>query len=80
MIVVKVELWPHGHADQRRELGQGIIFNDLSGSWEQGNYRFSFSSPEDDSYVRAGNLQDFPRTRRNAWELLRRCLNEVEKL
>lgn len=37
MLVVKVELWPHGDRTRKRELGQMTVSN-IGGDVERGNY------------------------------------------
>lgn len=41
MLVIKIELWPHGREDFKRDLGVAYISNDLTGDPETGNYVFS---------------------------------------
>ncbi len=38
MVVVKIELWPHGDASQAQPLGEIYISNDGTGSALRGNY------------------------------------------
>jgi hypothetical protein len=38
MLVVKLELWPHGHEDSRQPLGEIRIINDDTGTAQVGNY------------------------------------------
>jgi hypothetical protein len=38
VIVVKVELWPHGDESKARPIGQIAIANDGTGTAESGNY------------------------------------------
>jgi hypothetical protein len=40
MIVVKVELWPHGLEDEKAEIGEILIKNNLSGTPMRGNYDY----------------------------------------
>ncbi len=39
MIVVKIELWPHGLECHKKELGTMHIINDGTGDLKTGNYR-----------------------------------------
>jgi len=39
MIVVKIELWPHGNESKAREIGRCNIWNDGTGTKERGNYK-----------------------------------------
>ena len=43
MIVVKIELWPHGRVSKKTELGRIVIANNLSGDHEHGNYDCALS-------------------------------------
>lgn len=43
MIVVKIELWPHGLRAKAREIGRVVIANDGSGTAESGNYQVALS-------------------------------------
>ncbi len=43
MVVVKIELWPHGDQTKSRTLGVMSIANDGTGSVEQGNYKAELS-------------------------------------
>lgn len=38
MVVVTVEVWPHGHEGQKRTIGRLYITNDGTGSVAAGNY------------------------------------------
>lgn len=40
MIVVTLELWPHGDKDQARHLGTATIANVIGGTAKEGNYEF----------------------------------------
>jgi hypothetical protein len=44
MIVVKIELWPHGIRDKAREIGRIVIANDGSGTKEEGNYEVALAN------------------------------------
>ena len=43
MIVVTIEMWPHGQQESSKILGVCTISNDLSGTKELGNYKVSLS-------------------------------------
>ena len=71
MLVVKIELWPFGQEKFKKELGRLEICNDGEGTMTRGNY-----------YTRSETLEtikveDWPRTERNAWELLKEVLNKA---
>jgi hypothetical protein len=38
MIVVKIELWPFGNEEHKKEIGKIHITNDLTGTTKRGNY------------------------------------------
>ena len=43
MIVIKIELWPHGIRKKSREIGRIVIANDGTGTPTKGNYKVSLS-------------------------------------
>lgn len=43
MIVVKIELWPHGNPETVREIGRIVIANDGTGTRELGNYNVALA-------------------------------------
>lgn len=43
MVVVKIELWPHGDESQMRPLGRIDIANDGTGTVALGNYDATFA-------------------------------------
>jgi hypothetical protein len=43
MIVVKIEVWPHGDRQQARLIGSCVIVNNETGSAEKGNYEVGLS-------------------------------------
>jgi len=43
MIVVKIEIWPHGDQQQARLIGSAVIVNDGTGTPEKGNYEIGLS-------------------------------------
>lgn len=38
MVVVKIEVWPHGREEDRYTIGEARIINDCTGTTELGNY------------------------------------------
>ena len=38
MVVVKIELWPHGNEEKAREIGRAEIWNDGTGNEKHSNY------------------------------------------
>ena len=75
MIVVTIELWPYGFSTNKKILGRGIIFNDGTGDQKVGNYGFKLWGKRN-AVWKEGAVTKFPRLRRNAWDLLYRCLRE----
>jgi len=43
MVVVKIELWPHGDQEKARDLGSLIICNDMTGTKDYGSYNVAVS-------------------------------------
>ena len=90
MIVIKVEMWPHGDASKAYPLGSAFIanegrtpaeeflhaFGEALGTSTRGNYKCRFMD-------RAGRLwkacrvTNFPRKKLLAWDLLYRALREA---
>jgi hypothetical protein len=76
LIVVKVELWPHGHEERKELLGVARIWNDATGDQGTGNYGFEINSAGDRRTIRKGEIKGFPRLRLLAWDLLHRVLEQ----
>jgi hypothetical protein len=82
MIVVKIELWPHGSEERAKEIGRTYITNDGTGTLKRGNYdawvcrKDNFLRPTDEnaSAVREARVEDYPRQSHNVWRLVRRAL------
>lgn len=79
MLVIKIELWPHGQEDQAQTLGLARIFNDGTGTRTIGNYVFEMfrrnaKFPTGDSrpqtVLKRGVVRGFPRLRESCWKLL----------
>lgn len=79
MLVIKIELWPHGIEANKQTIGLARIFNDGTGTRSVGNYVFEMfrrnakvptgeSRPQ--SVLRRGTLKGFPRLRESCWKLL----------
>lgn len=92
MLVVKIELWPHGHESLAEEIARGYIANDGTGTPTKGNYQFLFTANErsgegdsppfypDEKKVRKAmraTIEGFPRQRQGAWDLLREGLSQL---
>lgn len=84
MVVVKIELWPFGSEDRKRELGRAFIWNTGKGSSTRGEYKFQLLK-KGKEYVmnknvwKEGEIKDFPRKRLLGYDLLYRALDSVLK-
>jgi hypothetical protein len=47
MIKIIIELHPHGNAEKKVRLAEGIIANDLTGNPQYGNYYYEWSDKGD---------------------------------
>lgn len=68
MVVVKIELWPHGDHSRSSILGVVIITNDGTGSVDFGNYDVTLShtagvseQAKNKPYYKKGNVTGFLR-------------------
>jgi hypothetical protein len=79
MIVVKIELWPHGDELRRQQLGTAHIINNGEGTRTVGHYTVKlFKSGRSCPGVwKAGSVRDFPRQALGPWDLLYRALDEI---
>lgn len=76
MIVLKIELWPHGDSSKARSLGLGIIVNEGTGDPTHGNYFVSLRSAGKQARKwKEGKVAMFPRKRLLAWDLIYRALH-----
>ena len=88
MIVVRIELWPAGDRERRRDLAVVVIGSDLTGTDQQGNYRVVASHQAGTRYAKTleprdllagvgvwkrGRVEAFPR-RLGAVQLVRRAM------
>lgn len=85
MLVVRVEIWPFGNADARREIGRTYIWNDGTGDIERGNYNVAVLGEDGADVIVArepilahaiakGTVAAYPRGPRNLWPLVRDAL------
>ena len=78
MIVVKVELWPGGHEDRKRELGRMHLTNQGTGTRERGNYAVKLMRRGTvDVVQRTTDIENYPRQSYPVWELVRRALQKL---
>lgn len=75
MLIITVELVPHGNLSKKRLLARALIANDGTGDEQTGNYTFNLSKRGKPYDVwRAGRIEGFPRKRLGPWDLLYRVL------
>lgn len=89
VIVVKVELWPHGDSTRASTLGIATITNDgtapdtMTGNYDVRLGKFGMTVNEIFKLKRncwkSGRVTDFPRQRLGPWDLLFRALEPLVK-
>jgi len=84
MLVIKVELWPHGRGgDHVRQLGQLVIAN-VGGTHELGTYQVCIGYPHEDPHftlrqpTREGEVRGHKRLTASVWTLVAKALGAVE--
>ena len=77
MILVTVELIPHGDESKAQVLHVGVIANSGTGTATRGNYRYALSQRGSKRAWRRGVVRDFPREAHGAWHLLGRALEDA---
>ena len=75
MLKITVELWPYGREYGKKELGSGHIIN-IGGSNTKGNYKIELKD-KGGRFYKKGEIKDFPRKRKTAWELLYLGLKDI---
>ncbi len=76
MLRVTIELLPGGHEHRKRTLATGTITNLGTGSPTQGNYFVELRDKAGRMW-RYGTVNNFPRKRLLAWDLLFRALSSL---
>jgi len=78
MLVIKIEIWPHGDMTKARLLGVGTIANTGEGTPELGRYRAFFNStgPSGPKH-REARIGRFKRQEKDSWELLYLALKKI---
>ena len=87
MIVVKVEMWPKGDEDKKREIGRTYLYN-AGGSLTRGDYEVRvcrkkrFETTLDDlqtgnGFTRTARVEGYPRLAYNIWRLVLRSLRSA---
>lgn len=75
MIVCTIELWPLGDELQKESLGKVIIVNNGEGTLTHGDYNVIMLTRHNPPRVwRRGKIENFPRQRLGAYDLLLRAL------
>ena len=88
MIVVKIELWPLGSENNKREIGRTYIANTGDGTLERGNYQVAVCrrgsdkcpkpiNPNGPAPTRVGAVSDYPRQAYSAWRLIARAIRSA---
>jgi hypothetical protein len=83
MIVIKIEMWPHGDREQAYPLGGLIITNDGTGDQTTGNYRVeathsgAYFGKRPEPY-KTGHVKGFRRSL-SVYRLVCRCLQAIRE-
>ena len=80
MLVISVELWPHGNRGQAEQLGSATIANTGTGTLELGDYEGQFFLKRGQKLPLryTSSLRGFARQKGNVWELLGLMLQNRE--
>lgn len=78
MIRITVELFPWGSEKYKTKIGQIDIINDGSGTKNTGNYNIKlYRKGSNSTITKTGKIYNFPRLRKNIYELLYLGLKEI---
>ena len=78
MLVVKIELWPGGWEDRKKEIGRLVIVNDGSGTKNRGNYRtLLMRRGTKNTVLREGRVGNHSRLSKSVWNLVHKALESV---
>lgn len=81
MIVVKVELWPGGREERKREIGRMTLANDCRTTItdpNRGSYNVKLMRRgTTDKVQKTTRVEDYPRKSYPVWELVRRALDRL---
>lgn len=75
MVVIKVEMWPHGDESRKYSLASATIAN-IGGDVTTGDYEYKLFNKAG-GFWKAGFIKGFPRKRLMAFDLLYRALKEA---
>ena len=74
MLIVRVELWPHGDELRKEEIGKLVIANDGTGTAVFGNYDIELSEKERET--EKGRVETYFR-KHSVWVLVKRALDQL---
>lgn len=80
MIVIRVEMWPHGNQERKYHLGSAIITNTGAlGNGPRGNYEVQLSGKKGAKIEggKIGKVENWARRQRNIWELIAVAIRSV---
>ena len=78
MLRVTIELVPHGDESRAKRIGEMIIANDSTGSYERGNYKAVIDADQwTGDGIKHANLQNWDR-RNNVWGLIETLLSVAQ--
>ena len=78
MLRITVDLFPHGDKNKKQTLGILEIWNDGTGTEENGNYKFWISKANTTTIVKwRGAVQNFKRLEESVWRLLYLSLKQI---
>ena len=75
MIVVKLEIWPYGDESDTSSLGTIEIYNDATGSFTRGNYKYKLKGKKD-RVMSEGTVKNYARNAQHPWNLIRQVLDD----
>jgi hypothetical protein len=77
MLVIKIEKWPYGDASKATSLGYMTVANTGSGTRSRGKYSVRlFRAGKQERIWKTAQIENFPRLRLSAWDLLYLTLHE----
>jgi hypothetical protein len=78
VIKICVELWPFGYEGNKKVIGEGVIYNNGTGTPELGSYNASFATFGRDSNSYQAHMTNFPR-QMDVWNLILLALQKMEQ-
>ena len=81
MIRVTVEIYPFGIAEEKRTIGEMFIVNDVTGTFEFGNYSYGINKINKEGDIEWHHIGILKKHKRidGVWELIRKILNKQRK-